>query len=182
MSHGIPAKVYKDWPTAIENAKAGERVSSESDSDQEGKSRKTIQRKVKGKKKVRTESPESEEAEFSNVDSGSESEGRVAVKDEPVSDSDMPTRYLRSRATSIEDTADVEVEPHVELLDDDHGSSVSSELFLPDDSEVDLGLSNGEDEHREGSLEPVAEDQWQNLDDEECRSFFFCLILHADDT
>ncbi|KAJ7443310.1 hypothetical protein FB451DRAFT_1437699 [Mycena latifolia] len=65
--HTIPSAVYRDWPAAIEKAKAGERFPSElrSDTDEPSSKQSRPGRRGKGKSKAHSISPESEEAQSS---------------------------------------------------------------------------------------------------------------------
>ncbi|KAJ7101893.1 hypothetical protein C8R44DRAFT_746935 [Mycena epipterygia] len=155
--HTIPAVAYKDWSTAIEKAKAGDR-------------------KSKGKTKRSSPSPESEEALSSESEGNSGDEGSVVVKPETEISEEVPRRCSsRFASISSDDTAGVQIDPDVDVAKPpsrrSSKSSLSSatDLFLPEDSElefepesVNLEL-NGEPMNEEWEL---GEDQWANLDDE----------------
>ncbi|KAJ7099145.1 hypothetical protein C8R44DRAFT_747830 [Mycena epipterygia] len=147
--HTIPAVAYKDWSTAIEKAKAGDRFPSELSSDTEKKNSSNHStrpsRKSKGKAKRSSPSPESEEALSSELEGNSEDEGSVVVKPETELSEEVPRRRSsRFASISSEDTAGVQIEPDVDVAKPpsrrSSKSSLSSttDLFLPEDSELEF--------------------------------------------
>ncbi|KAJ7818393.1 hypothetical protein B0H14DRAFT_3877020 [Mycena olivaceomarginata] len=185
--HAVPSAVYKDWPGAIEKARTGERLPSESPSDTETKPKsKHSGRQAKGKAKAEVQSlsssSESPESELSELEEQEQSGAEDIVKKEPGTSTEEPRRRSARFVKPENAAAAADSEIKFELNDEQSTScrsSLSSGFGMPaqdhgpDESEPELksdfsndseGRVNLEESHNEWE---VGAEDWKNLDDEQ---------------